>query len=201
MGGMGGGFGSGGMGGGFGGIGGTGANRGGTGFGNSGFGNNQGNNQGGFVGRNTNPNQFVGQNQMTGGNQGLLNSGNARQNLLGALGNRSGAQNSSQNFNPSNSGQNSAPMLRARQKVAFDFPKPPHTEIQTVVQTRITKLSTKNPALKDVTFLLDHRGTLVLQGEVASESAARLAAKLVRLEPGVKAVRSELTYPPSAAEE
>ena len=208
---QGGGIGSGGMGGlssgggfgntGMGGMGGAGGGRGGTGGGNTGsaFGNNQGANQGGFVGRNVNPNQFIGLNTLTGGNPGQLNNG--RQNSLGGLGNRNTNLNSQQNLNSSNSGQNQGVPLRARQKVAFEYPKPQLATVQSAVQVRLDKFSTRNAALKSVTLAVDDTGAIVLHGDVASESTARLAEKLVRLEPGVKSVRSELTYPATPAEE
>lgn len=173
-----------------GGFGGAGGNRGGAG-GNTGsaFGNNQGANQGGFIGRNADPSQFIGLNTLTGGNQGQLNSG--RRNSQGGLGNRNTNLNGMQNLNPANSGQNQAPSLRARQKVAFEYPKRQPAQVQTAVRLRIGKV----PPLKHVTLSVDDEGAIVLSGEVASESAARMAEKLVRLEPGVKSVRSELTFP------
>ncbi len=193
--------GSGGLGGlGDGGVGGAGGNRGGTGFGNSGSGsgNNQGANQAGFVGRNVNPNQFIGLNTLTGGNQGQLNNG--RQNLLGALGNRNANLSGQQNLNPTNSGQNQPTPLRARQKIAFEYSKPQPAAIHSAVQLRLGKFSSRNALLKNITVSVDDRGVAVLHGDAGSASTARLAENLVRQEPGVKSVRSELTYPAIAEE-
>ncbi|HUQ70286.1 MAG TPA: BON domain-containing protein [Planctomycetaceae bacterium] len=155
-------------------------NRGATGMGN----------QGNFVGRNTNPNQFIGSNQMTGANTGQLNNRPSQ-------GNRNSTNNPNGTQNPA---ANQPPALRARQKIGFDFPKPQGEKLQSQVQTRFAKLTRRNASMKGITFSLDDTGAVVLQGGVPSESAAKLAEKLVRLEPGVKAVRSELTYPTANAE-
>ncbi len=192
---------AGGMGGGMGGVSGNnfggsragsgfGANAGGAGMGMMGQG------QNGFVGRN-NAGQFVGMNNMTGGMQGM--NGN-RQMLNG--GNRNlGGLNGMQNFNQNMGSQaQSQPIpLRAQQRIAFEYPRATAPVVTTQVQARFNKLSVGNPAMKGVTFESGANGSVVLRGEVASQSAARIAEKLARLEPGVKSVRSELTYPASTA--
>jgi hypothetical protein len=203
LGGMGGGLGGmggGGMSGGFGGLGNLAGNRGG-GAGGGGFG--ATNNQGGFVGRNLDPSQFIGANSNTGGNNGM----NAAGQFLGNQGQRQGQGNRAArganlpNFNNAernNSGQNQPTPLRARQKIAFEYPQIQPDARQTRMQTRFSKLVQRNEALRNVSLAADDGNTIVLQGEVASASAARLAEKLVRLEPGVRNVRNELTYPPDA---
>jgi hypothetical protein len=188
--------------GGFGGMSGQGMgmNRGTTGFGTPGntFG---GSPQGAFVGRNVNPNQFVGMNAMTGGAQGRQNTTN-RQGTGGAgrnLGLNLSNLNLMQNLNQGGSASQATqpPMLRARQKVAFEVPRRQPTAVESSLQAHFGKLTSRNAALKGVTLSLDEKGVVVLQGDVASESAARLAEKIVRLEPGVRQVRSELSYPKS----
>lgn len=199
-----GGGGTGGFGSGFGaaGSGGTGmggANRGQTGMGANGARNQGGANQGNFVGRNGDPNQFIGINNLTGGNAGQNNNRQSQRgqgNRNGNNGNNGNTQN--QNMNAANNNQ--MPALRARQKIGFAFTRPQTARLQTQIQTRFAKLTQRNANLKDVTFSTDESGAVVLQGEVASASAAKLAEKLVRLEPGVKVVRSELTYPALTAE-
>lgn len=183
----------GGMSGGFGGTGGNsfGGNRGGSGFGgNSGMGG-QGQGQGNFVGRNGN--QFVGANGMTGANlQGGFGSG--MQNFSG--GNRGGLNfNNSQNFNQNGGQQQQLVPIRARQRIAFDYTKVAAPEMQTQVQVRFNKLTSNYPSMRGVTFAADEAGLVVLSGEVKSASVAKLAQNLVRLEPGVRSVRNELTYP------
>lgn len=178
-------------------------NRGGTG---SGFGNNA---QGGFVGRNVNPNQFIGMNQNTGGNgQGMngmqsMFGGQGGNRGLGGLGGRGGNNPVLNNFdqNQNSQGQNQQQSLRARQKIAFTYTNPRTAGIHTHVQQRFGKLTERNVAMKNVQFAAEGSGTVVLRGQVASQADAKLAEKLVRLEPGVKSVRSELTFPAPAAEE
>lgn len=189
-----GGGGMGGMSGGLGGGGVSGNNFGGTRAGSN-FGQNSGmgmgaQGQGNFVGRNAN--QFVGMNAMTGSNmQGGMNGG--RQNFLG--GNRGGLNlDGQQNFNQNGGMQQQVP-LRAQQRIAFEYPRLAHPAMQTQVETRFNKLTTRHPHIQGVKFEADDAGLVVLRGEVKSESAAKLAEKLVRLEPGVKSVRSELTFP------
>lgn len=146
--------------------------------------------QGNFIGRNAN--QFIGMNAMTGSNmQGGMNAG--RQNFLG--GNRGGLNlDGQQNFNQNGGMQQQIP-LRAQQRVAFEYPKVAHPAMQTQVETRFNKLTARHPHIQGVTFAADESGVVVLSGEVKSEAAAKLAEKLVRLEPGVKSVRSGLTFP------
>jgi hypothetical protein len=197
-----GGFGSTGLGGqGFGGM------RGGSGFGNQNMGLG-GAAQGGFVGRNTDASQFVGRNANTGGAQGQFGAGNRntnlnRQNSTGGLGGRNLGLNLDQGLNANQGGaaSNQVPMLRAPQRVAFEFTRPQPTSFASNLQKHFNKLTARNEALKNVTLSVEDDGTAVLQGEAASLAAARLAERLVRLEPGVKNVRSELTVPePEKAE-
>jgi len=173
-----------------------GGSRAGTGFGaNSGGMGMQGQGQGNFVGRNAN--QFVGMNAMTGGNMQGMNGG--RQGLNG---NRGGNNlNGMQNFNQNGGQQQQLIPLRAQQRVAFDYQRPSIPMMQNQVQTRFDKVTVRNPAFRGVTFAADPSGSVVLRGEVKSQAAARVAEKLARLEPGVKSVRSELTFPASTIAE
>ncbi len=202
LGGLGGGMGGGGLAG-LAGMAGLGGNTGGLGNlaanrGNGGIG--TGNQQGGFVGRNANPNQFIGANANTGGNNGMNQGqfqGNQRQ------GNRGGARSLfSQNgneFNQNNSAQTQAPILRARQKIAFNYAQNQLHTRQPQLQMKFTKLVQRNEALQNVAIAAENN-TVILRGEVSSAADARLAEKLVRLEPGVRAVQNELTYPDQSAE-
>jgi osmotically-inducible protein OsmY len=85
--------------------------------------------------------------------------------------------------------------IRAQQRIAFEYPKITAPAMQTQAQVRFNKLTANSPAMRGVTLAAEDGGVVVLKGQVASESAAKLAEKLVRLEPGVKSVRSELTFP------
>ncbi len=154
-------------------------------------------NNGGILGRNTNQNQFLGrnvQNQGVGGNNNLgggRGGGGNRRNGAEALG--GGGANAGN--------ANQTPVVRPRQKVAFDYPQPKSDAIQITLEARLTKLSVKSPGLKSITVAVEDKGEVVLRGEVGSESEAKLAENLLRLEPGVRTVRNELTFPTAAATE
>lgn len=182
-------------------------NGGGMGMGQQGMGMG-GNQQGGnFLG--VNANQFLGssaggQNQQ-GGRNGMngmngmgmngMNGGNR------AGGNRGGLNTMNSMMNGMNSGANNRqqPMVRPRQKVAFDYPAPKVEEIHTNMNTQLQRIAIKNPGLSNVMLTSEGPGQMVLRGVVKSEADAKLAANLVRLEPGVRSVRSELTFPPENA--
>ena len=88
--------------------------------------------------------------------------------------------------------------IRPQQKVSFDVPKIPYEELNTTLNSRFERV-TRQPALRGVTVDLDADGVVVLRGEVATPSQKQLAANMVRLEPGVKKVRNELTLIEPAA--
>lgn len=149
--------------------------------------------QGGMVGsRNTQT--FLGAN---------ANQGNTQQNRQqqqgqqGGRSNRGGRQNQGMDPNDPNGmnqqGQDdSRRAIRPQQKVAFEVPKIPYEELHTTLNNRFDRV-TRQPALRGVSVDLDADGVVVLRGEVATPSQRQLAANMVRLEPGVKKVRNELT--------
>ena len=147
-------------------------------------------NNGGILGRNTNQNQLLGrtvQNQGAGGNNGLGGGrgGNRGSNGLNAMNGGGG--------NGANANQ--TPLVRPRLKVAFDHPLPKSDAIQTTLETRLTKLSVKTPGFKNIMVAIEDKGEVVLRGEVGSVSESKLAAIMMRQEPGVRTVRNELTFP------
>ena len=149
-------------------------------------------NNGGILGRNTNQNQFLGrnaQNQGVGGNNGQ---GGGR----GGGGNRRTGQESLNGGGGANGGNaNQSQLVRPRLEVGFDFPKPKTGNIQVALETRLTKLAVKTPGMKSITVAVEDKGEVILRGEVGSESESKLAVELLRLEPGVQSIRSELTFP------
>lgn len=178
------------------GLGGQGAN-GQTGFGGQNqLGGNASN--GGILGRNTNQNGILGrntQNQGVGGNNNLGGGGR------GGGGNRGNGNNglNAQNGGGGNSGNaNQTPLVRPRLEVAFDYPRPKTDAIQITLETRLTKLSVKSPGLKSVTVAVADKGEVVLRGEVGSEAESKLAEISLRIEPGVRTIRNELTFPVAA---
>lgn len=148
--------------------------------------------QNGMVGaRNTQ--QFLGANQATQQNQQNQNRNR----------NNRGRQNQGMDPNDPNGmnrqGQNdSRRSIRPQQKVSFDVPKISYEELNTTLNSRFDRV-TRQPALRGVTVDLDADGVVVLRGEVATPSQKQLAANMVRLEPGVKKVRNELTLIEPAA--
>lgn len=148
-----------------------------------------GTNQGNFIGRNVNPNQFIGGNNQIGG---TLNQQNQRR-----QGNRNRDNNDNNPFNENGgrNGSNSAPALRAQQKIGFEVPRLQPQRKQAELQSRFVKLTESKAAMRGVSVATEEDGSVVLQGDVVSASVAKLAEKLVRLEPGVSSVRNELSYP------
>lgn len=152
-------------------------------------------NNGGLLGRNTNQNQLLGRNVQTQGAGGNNNLGGGR----GGGGNRGNNGNNALNGGGGNGGStNQTPLVRPRQKVAFDWPQPKTAAIQITLETRLTKLSVKSPGMKSIMVAVEGKGEVVLRGEVDSESESKLAERSLRLEPGVWTIRNELTFPAAA---
>lgn len=188
----GGGFGSGGFGsGGFGGGGFGSSSFGSGGFGSSGFGNQgigTGNYGGGqsFVGRDSGDMQAVFSEMGRAGSQ-FFNQMNRNMNR----GNR--------DRRSAPSDENVPPPVRVELQVAFDAPRPAPAAVASSLRTRLGGiLASRNIAQPAVTMEGD---TVVLSGVAATESERLVLEKLVALEPGVLAVRNEMTVsPPTAAE-
>lgn len=150
--------------------------------------------QNGFIGG-RNSQTFIGGNQRT----GQQNQQQQQQNQFGSRNNR-GRQN--QGFDPNDPNgmnrqgqgqdQDSRRSIRPQQKVAFEVPKVSNETLNTTLNTRFERI-TRQPALRSVTVDLDDEGVVVLRGEVATPAQKQLAANMVRLEPGVRKVRNELT--------
>ena len=148
-------------------------------------------NQDGFLGQGNSQQNFVGR------NQGQNNSQNRQNNN-----NRGGQGNFGQNDNNQNGQgqQNQDPKraIRPQLRVAFDELPRPTTEIRSTLQPRFDSLS-QVPSLRGVAYELDAEGVVVLRGTVDTPSQRRLAENVVKLEPGVKKVRNELTLNEPAA--
>jgi osmotically-inducible protein OsmY len=177
----------------------TGMGTGQTGRNNTGMGNTQGANS--FLGANNNPNSFLGRN-----NQGQQSGQNNQFGQGGRGGGQRGMDQSLQNllngggqYGQSNANQKTT--VRPQQKIAFDHPTLKTPAVVEKIETRIAKLSTRYPKLKSVEVAAGEDGVVVLRGTVDSESSAKVAESFVRLEPGVKAVQNELTFPPPSAGE
>lgn len=153
--------------------------------------------QNGMVGaRNTQ--QFLGANQAGQQNQQQQNQSRNRNNR--GRQNQGMDPNDPNGMNRQGQEQDSRRSIRPQQKVAFDVPKIPYEELNTTLNSRFDRV-TRQPALRNVTVDLDADGVVVLRGEVATPSQKQLAANMVRLEPGVKKVRNELTLTEPAAKQ
>ncbi|MBW3540027.1 MAG: BON domain-containing protein [Planctomycetes bacterium] len=84
-------------------------------------------------------------------------------------------------------------VIRPRQRIAFEVPRPSGSEIAGSLGTAFRTISSVRPELAGTTVTLDSEGVATLTGTVASERARRLAAAITRLEPGVRRVNNELT--------
>jgi hypothetical protein len=157
----------------------------------------------GFLGANNNPNSFLGRNTQGQNANFNTNQGGQRnrggqqrgldQQLMNLLNGNGQGQYGGNNLNSQNTG------VRPRQKIAFEHPAVPSHAVVTTVQTRFVKLSDRYPHLKGVDLTVAEDGVVVLRGEVASQHQAKVTESLVRLEPGVKTVRNELSYPSAPA--
>lgn len=160
--------------------------------------------QQGFLGANNNPNQFLGrgnaQQQGGMGQNGMMNQfGNNGGNRGGNRGNNLNTMNSMLGNSGMNSGMNrQQPVIRPRQKVAFDYPAPKTDTLHVTLKSQLDRISLRHPGMTNVLVSSESNGELVLRGAVKSEADAKRAVNLVRLEPGVRSVRNELTFPPSA---
>ena len=146
---------------------------------------NQTNAQNGFIGSRNQQQGFVGGNQRTGQQQ------NSRQQQQGGRQGNSGQNDNNQN-GQGQQNQDPKRAIRPQLRVAFDELPRPTTEIRSTLQPRFDSLS-QTPALRGVAYELDAEGVVVLRGTVDTPSQRRLAENVVKLEPGVKKVRNELT--------
>jgi len=176
----------------FGGAGGAQSGIGQGGFGNSAAGNQQ--NQG-FIGRNTDLNQFIGR---TAQGQANGQQGGQNRNRGGGGGNRTLDQSLLNGGQAA--GTSTQPTIRPRLKAAFDFPAANIAQVTTRSQLLFDKLTTRFPEMEQVQVSQAENGDIVLTGSVATARTAKLAESLIRLEPGVRKVQNDLQYPPPAPE-
>lgn len=141
-------------------------------------------NPNGFLGQGNNQQNFIGRNQGQNNSQNRQNNNNRGQGNFGQNDNNQNGQ-GQQNQDPKRA-------IRPQLRVAFDEAPRPTTEIRSTLQPRFDSLS-QTPSLRGVAYELDTEGVVVLRGTVDTPSQRRLAENVVRLEPGVKKVRNELT--------
>ena len=144
----------------------------------------------GLVGRSDNAGRFIGS-QFAGQQQSRINSGS---NFNGGGFGRGGFNtgNFAQFGQYGNNSQSRARKIRPRQRIAFKFPRLKGIHISNSLGVRFKDISVKAPALKGLGIKVDDKGTAVLTGSVVDDHAKRLAANLVRLEPGVRKIDNQL---------
>ncbi|WP_373651514.1 BON domain-containing protein [Schlesneria sp. DSM 10557] len=153
----------------------------------------------GFLGVNTNPNNFLGRNVQGQGQNGMMNQnmgGNRRGG--GNRGNPNGGMfNNQQQQGGMGVGfggaQRQAPPIRPRQKVAFEHTPAHLPTVSTKLETKLNKMTSLKSS--NVKLSVSPEGEVVLRGHVASAERAKVAEIIARQEPGVRKVRNELTYP------
>ena len=124
----------------------------------------------------------------TGGNGGFGgNNGGFGGGFGGQFGNQFGNQFGGAGATP-------ARVIRPQQRVAFEYSVPEAAVVQETVTTRFQSLPT--PLMRGLTIAPEADGVFVLRGEVKSVAESKLAAAMLRQEPGVKTVRNELSIAP-----
>jgi len=134
---------------------------------------------GGFTGGNDSSGRFVG--SQNAGQQRVQNFGQ-----FGNLGQGFGGGNQPSNKTPKRS-------IRPRQRIAFTYNARQTTAIRTSIDVNLGRIRARRPELAGVQFTLADGGNVTLTGKVADSNMSKLAAMLVRLEPGVRKVENKLT--------
>lgn len=93
--------------------------------------------------------------------------------------------------NQANTQNNAEPQIRFRITLGFSHPRPAATKVSADFARRLTRIPQLESA-EAVAVTMEDR-TAVLAGEVATEHEKMLIEKLAMMEPGVSAVRNELT--------
>lgn len=91
--------------------------------------------------------------------------------------------------------QNSTPVIRTRLRSAIEVSRPPMVIQRQKAGDRFQALA--RPEFKSVSVEVKD-GTCVLTGVVGSQKEARMSELLLRLEPGVRQIKNELTVKPQS---
>jgi len=151
----------------------------------------------GFVGRSDNAgrfvgNQFVGQ-QGGGGAAARFNTfgGGRAGNFGGGRGGRGGRGTTGGFRMPGQASRTRT--VRPRHRIAFSYTRRSTSSVELALSARLTRLTARRSSLEGVTLAVADGGTVTLSGQVPDPVARRIAANLVRMEPGVRSVTNELT--------
>lgn len=141
----------------------------------------------GFAGRGNASENFVGGLVQEGQGQGQF--GNAGRNFNNQFTNINRQGQTRRDFQQP-TGPSRADLIRPRHRVSFDFTPRPAEIVNSSLQTR---LGNQPSSVNGVNVSLNEQGVATLSGTVADEHAAKLAAALARLEPGVRTIDNQLT--------
>lgn len=149
-------------------------------------------NSDGFVGRSSQ--EFVGNQAASGTTAGRSNSRNSSLTRRQTTTRRNTSTLNNTNRQLGRNGQTTgSSTIRIRQRVAFDHTSIAAPAIESSVRSRFQKIATSRPEFRGVEVDVDASGEVILRGEVPDEETGALIAAMVRLEPAVRSVRSELT--------
>ncbi len=127
-------------------------------------------------------------------NRGLQSSAGLGAGGFGAGGFGAGGRGGRGGLNSMNRNQNQnsdRPQIRATVKLGFDVPAPSSAEKSQTINERLSRIP--SPMLQGVTVSMQGR-TAIIRGEVESPSDGKTIERLLSLEPGVDAVKNELTF-------
>lgn len=104
------------------------------------------------------------------------------------------------NRNTQRGGTSSSRSIRPSLRLGFTPVLRPAVDVGRSVSRSFSRIATRpagiaetNPALRNVTIVPGEAGQLTLTGSVPTAAAKRLAANILRMEPGVRSVKNELT--------
>lgn len=147
----------------------------------------------GFIGRNGDIANFIGAVEQGRGNAGGRGGGQRSFGGGGGRGLDAGILNQLNGQNTGTTGTQAT--IRPRLQANFTHPAPNLDVVVTQARVRFESLAVRHPHLAGIQMTQLDGGKVVLTGEVASAEAAKLAASMLRLEPGVRSVQNDLTYP------
>ena len=113
---------------------------------------------------------------------------------------RSGGQRNRGNTNGGGGGGNSSPQsiaIRPMQRIAFDYVPRNLGNVETSLGSQVAAMSAQGKLMGNVAVRAGEDGTVILSGQVGSESERRKAELAAKLEPGVRSVVNELTVAPA----
>lgn len=90
--------------------------------------------------------------------------------------------------------QTGTPRIKRTQlRIAFQYPQPAFLPlVRQRQQLAIRQVATVRPSLNSVSVRIDDRGIATLSGAAPDAASRRLAANLLRLEPGVRRIRNDI---------